>query len=335
MQGRAARLVGRLVLVATAAALACTAPSGVERVTVPPGARFGEVADSIAAHGLIASRTIFKILARLRGVDRTVHAGIYEFPRSASSLQILNTLKAGKVVAARFTVPEGLTSAQIASLAEERLGMRRDSVLAAVHDAALAESLGIRHSSLEGYLRPETYVVPVNITARELVRLMADGFVKSWNPEWTARLDSTGRSQLEVMTLASIVEGEARVDSERETIAGVYRNRLRIGMPLQADPTIQYAIELATGKRKPRLYDKDYGFPSPYNTYLNPGLPPGPVNSPSRRSIEAAVYPAAVPYLYFVASPDGHHTFARTYDEHLHNVARARREWARLAKDPS
>ena len=112
-------------------------------------------------------------------------------------------------------------------------------------------------------------------------------------------------SRLELVTLASIVEGEARVDAEREIIAGVYRNRLRIGMALQADPTVQYAISLKRGKRKSRLFEKDYQFNSPYNTYLNPGLPPGPVNSPSLRSLEASLYPADVRYLYFVAGPDG------------------------------
>jgi UPF0755 protein len=121
------------------------------------------------------------------------------------------------------------------------------------------------------------------------------------------------------------VEGEARADDERETIAGVYRNRLRIRMALQADPTVQYAILLATGVRKPRLYQKDYLVPSPYNTYLHPGLPPGPVNSPGRRSIEAALYPADNHFLYFVAGPDGRHVFSRTYDEHLRNVAKMRR----------
>jgi UPF0755 protein len=128
-----------------------------------------------------------------------------------------------------------------------------------------------------------------------------------------------------LVTLASIVEGEARADDERETIAGVYRNRLRIGMALQADPTVQYAISLKRGKRKSRLFEKDYQFKSPYNTYLNPGLPPGPVNSPSRRSLEAALHPAQVHYLYFVAGPDGRHIFSRTYTEHLRAVRKVRR----------
>ena len=134
---------------------------------------------------------------------------------------------------------------------------------------------------------------------------MAEGFKSGWEPGWTARLDSLGMTQLQLVTFASIVEGEARADDERETIAGVYHNRLRIGMALQADPTVQYAIFLATGRRKPRLFEHDYQIKSPYNTYLHPGLPPGPVNSPSHRSLEASLYPAKVPYLYFVAGPDG------------------------------
>ena len=153
---------------------------------------------------------------------------------------------------------------------------------------------------------------------------MAEGFRAAWKPEWNARLGALGWTQAQLVTFASIVEGEARADDERETIAGVYHNRLRIGMALQADPTVQYAIFLATGKRRPRLFTKDYQFRSPYNTYLHPGLPPGPVNSPSLRSIEAALNPAKVPYLYFVAGPDGRHVFSKTYTEHLRAIARVR-----------
>ena len=153
---------------------------------------------------------------------------------------------------------------------------------------------------------------------------MAEGFKSEWKPAWDARLDSLGMNRLELVTLASIVEGEARADDERETIAGVYRNRIRIGMALQADPTVQYAISLKRGRRKSRLFEKDYQFKSPDNTYLNPGLPPGPVNSPSRRSLEAALYPANVQFLYFVARPDGRHVFSRTYREHLRAIRQIR-----------
>lgn len=297
-----------------------------QRVTLPPGTSFGAVTESLSAHGIIADRRVFKALARLRGVDRSVQAGVYEFPPGTSPWKVLDVLARGAAVSRKFTVPEGLTILDVAALAAERLDLPEDTVLAAARDGAAASAvLGYPVRSFEGFLRPETYTLPMAIEPVELVRLMAEGFKAAWEPEWTARLDSIGMTQLQLVTFASIVEGEARADDERETIAGVYHNRLRIGMALQADPTVQYAITLATGKRKPRLYEKDYQFPSPYNTYLHPGLPPGPVNSPSRRSLEASLYPAQVPYLYFVAGPDGHHVFARTYAEHLRNIAMLRR----------
>jgi UPF0755 protein len=200
-------------------------------------------------------------------------------------------------------------------------------VLVAARDRSESAALELPGSSLEGFLFPETYAVPLGASGRDVVRAMARNFKAAWRPEWDARLDTLRLSKLQLVTLASIVEGEARADEERELIAGVYHNRLRIGMALQADPTVQYAIMLTTGGRKPRLYTKDYRFPSPYNTYLHPGLPPGPVNSPGRRSIEAALYATKVPFLYFVAMPDGRHRFAATYDEHLRNVAASRRAY--------
>jgi UPF0755 protein len=223
-------------------------------------------------------------------------------------------------------VPEGLTIPEVAALAQERLGIPADSLIAAAQDSAAASAtLGFRAKSFEGFLRPETYSLRHGTTPAELVRVMAEGFLSAWKPQWDARLDTLRWTRAQAVTLASIVEGEARADDERETIAGVYHNRLRIGMALQADPTVQYAIFLATGKRKPRLFTRDYQFRSPYNTYLHPGLPPGPVNSPGLRSIEASLYPAKVPYLYFVAGPDGRHVFSRTYDEHLRAIAKLRR----------
>jgi UPF0755 protein len=305
---------------------ACGRNGDVERVTIPPGSTFGALTDSLAAHRVVTSRWLFKLMARIRGLDRSVRAGIYEFQPGVPIWRVLEHLASGRGVFVRFTVPEGLTIADVAALASARLGISRDSLLAAARDGAGATAaLGFKVPSYEGFLRPETYSLPFGVKPRELIRLMAEGFKASWQPAWNARLDSLKLTQLQLVTFASIVEGEARADDERETIAGVYQNRLRIGMALQADPTVQYAIVLSTGARKPRLYEKDYHFPSPYNTYLHPGLPPGPVNSPSQRSIEASLYPAKVPYLYFVARADGRHVFAKTYAEHLRNVARARR----------
>lgn len=307
------------------AACAGTNPTA-ERVTLPPGASFAAVTDTLAVHRVIASRRIFKLIARARGVDRSVQAGVYEFPPGTSPWKVLDVLARGAAVSQKFTVPEGLTIPEVATLAAERLGIPEDTLLAAAKDGAAASALlGFRVSSFEGFLRPETYSLPLGTRADELVRIMAEGFKSSWEPAWTARLDSIRMTRLQLVTLASIVEGEARVDDEREIIAGVYHNRLRIRMALQADPTVQYAIFVATGKRKPRLYEKDYQFPSAYNTYLHPGLPPGPVNSPSHRSLEASLYPAQVPYLYFVAGQDGRHVFAKTYAEHLRNIATVRR----------
>jgi peptidoglycan lytic transglycosylase G len=322
-RGRAVRAA--LVLLSAAVACRPAAPEEIVRVTVPAKARFSAVADSLAAHGVIRYPLWFKLVARVKGVDRTIKAGVYELARDAPTGEVLRALAEGRTASARVTIPEGLTIPEVAAIVADRVGVPADSFVQAARDTGLARELGIRGSSLEGFLRPETYAVPLGASAADVARMMVEGFKAAWRPEWTARLDTLGMRRIELLALASIVEGEARADDERETIAGVYRNRLRIGMPLQADPTVQYAILLATGRRKARLYEKDYLFPSPYNTYLHPGLPPGPVNSPSRRSIEAALYPAQVPYLYFVAGPDGRHLFSKTYDEHIRNVVRMRR----------
>lgn len=318
------RILAPLALVLAA----CTAPGPAgraEHFTVPEKATFGQVLDTLDAHGLIASRFWFKLRARMARLDRKVHAGSYEASRGSSAGALLKMLAEGRTATVRITIPEGLTIADIADIAQRDLAIPVDSFTRAAHDPLLAVSLGLAGGSLEGFLHPDTYQLPEDATARDLTTRMVREFATTWKPQWTARLDTLGMTRLAVVTLASIVEGEARVDSEREIIAGVYHNRLKIGMALQADPTVQYAIELATGERKKRLFTKDYQTPSPYNTYLHPGLPPGPVNSPSLRSIEAALYPADVPYLYFVAGPDGHHTFSRTYAEHLRAVRAAHR----------
>jgi peptidoglycan lytic transglycosylase G len=307
-------------------ALSCSSAQNA-RVILPPGASFAAVTDSLAAHGVVGNPRWFKLLARVRGVDRSVHAGVYEFPAGTSPWKVLGMLAHGKKAALRFTVPEGLTILDIAELAATRLGVSADSFARAANDGKAATALlGFPVPSFEGFLRPETYVLPADVNASELIRFMAEGFKSDWKPEWDLRLDSLKMSRLALVTLASIVEGEAKVDDEREIIAGVYRNRLRIGMALQADPTVQYAISLKRGKRKHRLFQKDYQIKSPYNTYLQPGLPPGPVNSPGKRSLEAALYPADVHYLYFVAGPDGRHIFSRSYSEHLRAIRKLRQQ---------
>lgn len=301
---------------------ACSGP--VERVTIPPGASLSRVADSLSAHQVIACRFCFKALARIRRVERSVQAGVYELPRHAGSWRALTALEQGDVLVIHFTVPEGITIWDLADLAQQQLGIPSDSVLIAATDTPAAEAQ-LHEENFEGFLLPETYDIPPGTRAPGLVRLMAEEFQRRWEPAWNGRLDTLHLSRREVMALAAIVEGEARHDDERPVIAGVYWNRLRAGIALQADPTVQYAIESKTGERKPRLYYKDLDIPSPYNTYLHPGLPPGPINSPGLASIRAALYPASVPYLYFVATPDGHHLFTSSLEEHDKAVATARR----------
>jgi UPF0755 protein len=296
----------------------------VEQVFLPPGSTFQQTTDSLVAHRIITNRRSFSILARAKGDDRRLKAGYYEIKRGESPLKVLKLLVAGSEKTIAFTVPEGFTIADIATAAEVKLGIPADSFLAAATDAAVLREFGVDGASFEGYLLPETYFVSRLISGRALVREMASLFRRSWRPEWDARARELSLDRRGLVTLASIVEGEARVDDDRPLVAAVYLNRLRIKMPLQADPTVQYALQVATGQRKTRLMQTDYRFPSRFNTYLHPGLPPSPVGAPSVKSIEAVLAPAPVPYLYFVAGLDGKHVFTRTYAEHLRAIARIR-----------
>jgi peptidoglycan lytic transglycosylase G len=329
-------VIRRTALLALLAAAACgPPPSGPPvRIVVPAGARFSQVADSLVSHQVVRSRAAFILLARLRGVERGIQAGVYAFTPGTSQWEVLTILAEGRIQMVRFTVPEGLALMEIAPLAEERLQIARDAFLAAATDSTALAELGLPTATAEGFLLPETYLVPEGITARELVRVMIRQFQSQWSPEWRSQMDFLHLGMTQVVALASIVEGEARHDEERPIIAGVYLNRLRRRMLLQADPTVQYAILQKTGARKLRLYYKDYATPSKYNTYLHLGLPPGPINSPGRLSLHAALFPAQVPYLYFVAGSDGYHIFTKTSSEHQAAVAKVRKQQRAAARSP-
>jgi UPF0755 protein len=317
----------RLLAVSCALLAGCgQAPSGpVERLLVPAGASLSTVADSLEAHGLLRSRLWFRVVAWAGRFERAIKPGLYEFVPGTSALAILRDLRDARYVTVRLTIPEGLTLRQIAETVAARFPIPAESVLAAARDTTLLRRGGVDGATAEGYLEPDTYLVPAHWTARDMVGLMLDEAQTTWDSAFAARLAEAKWTRHEVLTLASIVEGEAQVDEERPVIAAVYLNRLRIRMPLQADPTVQYALELATGSRKTRLLNKDYRFPSPYNTYLHPGLPPGPVGAPGVKSIEAVLDPAEVSYRYFVATGGGRHAFSITYNEHLRAIARRRR----------
>ena len=296
----------------------------VEAVFLPAGTTFAQMTDSLVAHGIITNRQTFAWIARLGRFDRKLKAGFYEIRRGESPLRVLRLLAAGSEKTFRLTIPEGFTILDIAATAEATLGIPADSFRAAAADTAMLREFEIDGRDFEGFLLPETYFVSRLISGRDLVRELATAFRRGWNPAWDPAAAASGLTRRELVTLASIVEGEARVDEDRPLVAAVYLNRLRLRMPLQADPTVQYAIQRATGQRKTRLLERDYQFPSEFNTYLRMGLPPSPVGAPSLKSVEAVLAPAAVPYLFFVAGLDGKHVFTRTYRDHLRAIAKIR-----------
>jgi UPF0755 protein len=290
------------------------------RVLVPAGASFREAADSLGAAGLIVSPRAFGYYARFKGRDRTIRAGTYELQRGSSWDALIDALHTGKGVVAVVTIPEGWLIRQMIPVLARALDLPRDSLEAAVRDSALRARVGTPVETLEGYLFPDTYTFALGTTARQAVAAMVARFERAWQPAWDARLTAMGRTRHEVVTMASIVEREVRKAEEHPVVAAVYWNRLRIGMPLQADPTVIYAL----GRSVSRVMYADLTVRSPYNTYRNPGLPPGPIAAPGAAALEGSLYPAQVPYRYFVAHPDGHHEFRTTYREHLEAVREVR-----------
>lgn len=284
------------------------------------------VVDTLAKREIVEWPAGFRLYTRLSGASRSIKPGVYEIRRGTAWPDILEKLRSGDVIEVRLAVPEGWNSTQIAERIATTFQAPADSVASMVLDSAVARRLGVPGPTLEGYLYPATYVLPITTPARSVIAAMVRRYREAWSPAFQARADSLGLSEREVITLASIVEKEAKQWSERDTIAAVYHNRLRIGMPLQADPTVQYALP----QYQSRLLNRHLSVRSPYNTYVNKGLPPGPIGAPGVASIEASIYPADVPYLYFVAWPDGHHEFRVRLDEHQAEARRARRAWDAL-----
>ena len=317
------RLRATLTL-ALALGAACTPPkpTGPEETvvfTVPAGATLRTIADSLHAHGLIASTRTFRFYATISGRGRSVRAGAFDVPRGASTREVLALLVEGPPAYRPLIVQEGLMLREIAAAIDDQLGIAAADVLAAAEDDSLRSALGVPGPTLEGYLYPSTYRVRADADARAVVRQMAAEFARRWRPEWDELAEARGLSPADVVTLASIIEGEVRHEEDRAYVSSVYHNRLRRGMRLQADPTVIYAL----GERR-RLFERDYAVASPYNTYQIHGLPPGPIGSPTVASIEAALTPAPSPFLYFVANGDGAHVFSRTYAEHLQAIRRIR-----------
>lgn len=291
-------------------------------VEVPPGTGVAGIASRLADAGVVRDPYTFRIAARLAGADRSLKAGEYRFTEAASAFDVVSRLQRGDVFAHALTFREGLMIPEMAAIfAASGLGPAADFEREA-QDATLIADLDPDADSLEGYLFPDTYALPRSAGARGLVETMVERFKESFTNELRAAAEEAELSPREVVTLASLVEKETGAAAERPLVSAVYRNRLRIGMALQCDPTVIYALVKA-GRWRGNLTREHLQMDSPYNTYRNPGLPPGPIASPGRASIEAALRPANVPYLYFVSRNDGTHAFASTLDEHNRNV----QEW--------
>ncbi len=318
------------LVLATAVASACggDADGPPVRVVVPQGAGFHIAADSLGRAGLVWSSRLFRFYASSQGRDRALKPGTYEFRRGTSWAELVDALTEGRGIVRTVTIPEGFSLAAIAATLSRRLEVPEESVMVAASDTAILRRLEIPTPTAEGYLFPARYTFADGTTARQAVRALVEQFERVWKPEWTDRARAMGMTRHQVVTLASIVEKEARIAEERPIISAVYHNRLKAGMLLQADPTVQYAL----GQHVERVLYKDLETVSAYNTYRNPGLPPGPIASPGAASIEAALAPADVPFLYFVAHPDGHHEFRRTFAEHTRAREQIRRDTARARR---
>lgn len=311
----------------------CSSPSEGPPVelTVPSGASFREVVDTLHARGLISSPKLFRGYARLRDYDRRVHAGQYVFPSRTSWSRLLEDLTAGRVVTEVLTIPEGFTLKQMAPRIAVITRMDPDSVLDLLVEDSMDAQWSLPGPGLEGYLFPDTYRFAPGVPLAEVLRTMVFRYREVWTTERVARMDSLEMTEGEVVTLASIVQAEARLQDEMPLVSSVFHNRLRLGYPLQADPTVLYAL----GGPRPRLLyaAMDSVADHPYNTYTHPGLPPGPIGAPGLAALEATLYPPETDFLYFVAHPDGFHVFSRTLAEHNQAVAETRRLWERQRRD--
>jgi UPF0755 protein len=328
---RLAPPLGLAVLVTlTAGCGAEDAPPDPVDFTVPSGAAFGQVVDTLVARDLVDHPRLFRAFARARGHDRAVRSGRYRVPGDVGWNALLGTLVEGRVLTEAVTIPEGFTLRQIAPRLAAITLLEPDELERRLAAEGLEERLGVPGPGLEGYLFPDTYQFASGVPLDGVLRAMVARYHAIWTPDRVARREELGMTERELMTLASIVQAEARRNEEMPTISAVFHNRLRIGYLLQADPTVQYAL----GDRRSRLLyaDIDAVADDPYNTYTHRGLPPGPIGAAGERAVDATLHPADVDYLYFVARPDGTHIFTRSLVEHNRARVEARRQWDELER---
>ncbi|MEO6029194.1 MAG: endolytic transglycosylase MltG [Candidatus Binatia bacterium] len=294
-------------------------PKGVT-VVVREGAGVAEIAQRLEAAGVVQSALVFRLWARLAGRDRSIQPGTYHFENATDMSGVLTRLAAG-VEPLEVTIPEGLTVREIADLLATRGLGSAESFRCLASDPAFLLAAGVPGPQLEGFLFPDTYRFLPPEEPSEVLGTMVRRFHDRFDAEHHRRAHERHLTVNEVLTLASIIEKETGKASERPLIAAVFANRLRIGMPLQSDPTVIYSLPAFDGN----LTRADLANPSPYNTYVARGLPPGPIANPGLAAIDAALAPADSPALYFVSRNDGSHEFSTTLAEHNRAVTRFQR----------
>jgi UPF0755 protein len=282
-------------------------------ITVSKGESFEDVTDSLLSAGIITSRFYFSAAGRILAWTTKMQIGKFRFKSGVSNYQILDILRGGKTIETiSVTIPEGMRTTTIASICADKLGVDSARFMNFVNDEEFSRRLGIEAGNLNGYLMPKTYEFYWQTDEEVILSRLVGEFWNDVDSNMLAQAKRKGKKIHEIITLASIIELETAIDSERAIIAGVYYNRLQRRMRLQADPTVQYAL----GGEPRRLKFSDLKVHSPYNTYVNYGLPPGPINNPGLASIRAALNPVRHRYLYFVATGEGGHRFSFNFNEH-------------------
>jgi UPF0755 protein len=302
-----------------------------QQFSVTPGESVAEIGRNLQQQGLVRDGDLFRLYVRYNSLDSTINAGIFTLRPNMNIPEIAQTLQRALAAETQITIPEGKRMEEVAELLQEQVGINADDFLRlarrADYNYPFLKDLP-DGASLEGYLFPDTYRLPQNPTAQDVLLKMLDNYGAKVAP-LLEQAKAAGRSPRQILTLASIVEREAVIATERPLIASVYLNRMKIGMALQADPTTQYALgyqqdQNTWWKQGLTADDLKYADPAGYNTYVNPDLPPGPIASPGLSSIEAVITPAQSAYLYFVAScnKDGSHQFSATFEEHQTKLCR-------------
>lgn len=282
-------------------------------IYIPKGSSFSSIASTFKEKGIIRNELLFKVTGRILGIEKKARAGYYLITKDMTLIDILRKLLEGKIIEYTLTIVEGDSLYEIAEKLSKINPDFETQLFDISSDKNFLKSLNIQGPSLEGYLFPATYSIPKGMELREIINMMVKKFWSVYDENLLERTKKMGWTVNEVVTLASIIEKEAKLEEEKPIISAVYHNRLKLGMPLQADPTAIYGIKrFKDGVKKKDLLNR-----TPYNTYLIKGLPPGPIACPGLNSIKAALNPAKVSYLYFVARGDGSHEFSSTYVKHI------------------